>query len=279
LRPSNDLHPRMGGDIKYNFYHSDGGGRDGFIRHVSEHQTSFNYVPKAPEFVGTRMPGMASNMTGNMSMSTYKERPMVVVGYTGHSLPPGGPGQPTPPDAFPGLPVGGGAPVPMPNLVSSFHVEKRRHEAKIQTPNYRIPGYAGHCSGHQHVCGFTHGAVCWGDAGRTDLAAIGPGAPGEASGPQVIHQQNLQKGAFVPDCKPKTKQGYTGHLHGRHYSSNYGEAYAVTADKLLLSSTSGRVINVGEFPGTDSGNRPMRQKVAISGYSGFRPRTTPDTFA
>ena len=36
-------------DIKYNFYLSDGGGRDGFIRHVSEHQTPYNYVPKAPE--------------------------------------------------------------------------------------------------------------------------------------------------------------------------------------------------------------------------------------
>ena len=39
--------------IKYNFYHSDGGGRDGFIRHVSEHQTQFNYVPKAPECAPT----------------------------------------------------------------------------------------------------------------------------------------------------------------------------------------------------------------------------------
>ena len=35
--------------IKYNFYHSAGDGRDGFIRYVSEHQTNFNYVPKAPE--------------------------------------------------------------------------------------------------------------------------------------------------------------------------------------------------------------------------------------
>ena len=34
---------------RYNFYHSDGLGRDSFIQHVSQHQTSFNYVPKTPE--------------------------------------------------------------------------------------------------------------------------------------------------------------------------------------------------------------------------------------
>ena len=50
-RRAHALRPRL---HRYNFYHSDGGGRDGFIRHVSEHQTSFNYVPKAPEFVGNR---------------------------------------------------------------------------------------------------------------------------------------------------------------------------------------------------------------------------------
>jgi len=267
--------------IKYNFYHAAGDGRDGFIRYVSEHQTSFNYVPKAPEFVGTRMPGMASNTTGDMRKSAYSLRgglaPYAVAGYTG--LTPGYAGTPTPPDAFPGMPQDGVAPSPMSSLVHSFHAAKRTHEQKIQAPNYRIPGFVGHCSGHMHVSGHTHGAICMGEAGRTDYAAIGPGAPGEASGPQVIVCTNLQKGAFVPDTKPKTKQGYTGHLHGRNYSSNYGEAYAVTADKLLASSTSGRVMNVGEFPGADTGDRPMKQKVAISGYGGFRPRTTPDTFA
>lgn len=265
--------------LRYNFYHAAGDGRDGFIRYVSEHQTSFNYVPKAPEFVGTRMPGMASNMTGDMSKSAYTLKgglaPYAVAGYTG--LTPGYAGKPTPPDAFPGMPQDGVAPSPMSSLVHSFHAAKRSHEQKIQAPNYRIPGFAGHCSGHMHVSGYTHGAICCGDAGRTDYAAIGPGAPGEAAGPQIIVCKNLQKGAFVPDTKPKTKQGYTGHLHGRNYSSNYGEAYAVTADKLLASSTSGRVMNVGEFPGADTGDRPMRQKVAISGYGGFRPRTTPDT--
>ena len=262
--------------IKYNFYHAAGDGRDGFIRYVSEHQTSFNYVPKAPEFVGTRMPGMASNMTGNMSMPSYTGKPTQVIGYTGLRLPPGGQGEPTPPDAFPGLPQNGYTPVPMQNLVDSFHAEKRKHEQNVKHPLYRIPGYAGHCSGHQHVSGFTHGAICWGEAGRMDYAVVGKGAPGDASGPQVIHQQNLQKGAFVPDTKPKTKQGYTGHLHGRHYSTNFGEAYAVTANKLLHTNEPGHITHVGEFPVPEE--RPMRQKVAISGYSGFRPRTTPDTF-
>ena len=67
---------------------------------MSEHQTSFNYVPKAPEFVGTRMPGMASNTTGDMRKSAYSLRgglaPYAVAGYTG--LTPGYAGTPTPPD-------------------------------------------------------------------------------------------------------------------------------------------------------------------------------------
>ena len=42
--------------IKYNFYHAAGDGRDGFIRYVSEHQTGFAYVPKAPECTPRRRP-------------------------------------------------------------------------------------------------------------------------------------------------------------------------------------------------------------------------------
>ena len=111
-----------------------------------------------------------------------------------HGLTPGPKGTPTAPTPFPGMPQDGVAPSPMSSLVHSFHSAKRSHETKIQTPSYRIPGYAGHCGGHVHVSGFATGAICLGEAGRTDYAAIGPGAPGEAAGPQIIVCKNLQKG-------------------------------------------------------------------------------------
>lgn len=259
--------------IKYNFYHAAGDGRDGFIRYVSEHQTGFAYVPKAPEFVGTRMPGMASNTVGVTNKPSYTEKPPAVTGYTGLVVPEGRNwGEATPADAFPGLPKGGSAPAPMDNLVSSFQKEKRKVEAAIQHPGYRIPGYAGHCSGHQHVCGFIHGAICWGDAGRTPhLAAIGPGAPGEAAGEQTIKNSNLQKGAVIPAGLSRTKMGYTGHLAGKHYSSNFGESFAATSEKLLVDADAGHIGHIGEYKGA----RPSRLSSAVSGYSGFRPRTTP----
>jgi len=258
--------------IKYNFYHSAGDGRDGFIRHVSENQTTFNYVPKAPEFVGTRMPGMASNIVGMTNKSAYEGKPAAVTGYTGHTVPAGADwGEPTPADAFPGLPVGGTAPEPTNSLLSSFHAQKRKHEANIMHKNYRMPTYAGHCSGHQHVSGFTHGAICWGEAGGQEfLDVIGPGAPGTAEREQVIRTVNLQKGAITPAGLPRTKMGYTGHLGGKHYSSNFGESFAASSEKLLDSTDSGFIKHVGEFPG----ERPARLNCAVAGYSGFRPRTT-----
>lgn len=224
---------------------------------------------------GTRMPGMASNMVGLSNLPSYVDKPSAVTGYTGMVVPAGRDwGSATPADAFPGLPVGGGAPVVMENLTSSFHAEKRRHEDRISHPEYRTPGYAGHCSGHQHVCGFTHGAICWGDAGATPkLATIGNDAPGLNAGPQVVKNSNLQKGAVLPAGFSRTKMGYTGHLHGRHYSTNFGESFAATSEKLLASSDAGYIKHIGEFVA----ERPMRQKCAVSGYSGFRPRTTPQT--
>lgn len=242
---------------------------------MSEHQTGFHYVPKAPEFVGTRQPGMASNTVGVTNKPSYLGKPVAVSGYTGSTVPPGRDwGAATPADAFPGLPVGGGAPAPMDNLVSSFHAEKRKHEAKIQHPGYRTPSYAGHCSGHQHVCGYTHGAICWGDAGKAvHLAAIGPGAPGLTAGEQVVKSPNLQPGAVVPAGLSKTKMGYSGHLHGRHYSTNFGQSFAATAEKLLQSADAGYIPHVGEFVPPEA--RPMRLKCYVAGYSGFRPRTTP----
>ena len=52
-------------------------------------------------------------------------------------------------------------------------------------------------------------------------------------------------------------------------------SFAETSEKLLQPTLghSGFIPHVGEFGAA----RPMRQKVAVAGYGGFRPRTTPDT--
>ena len=222
------------------------------------------------------MPGMASNMVGVTSMPSYTGKPTAVTGYTGNTVPAGRDwGAGTPANAFPGLPTSGAAPLPMQNLVSSFKAEMQANSTRINTPGYRTPGYAGHCSGHQHVCGFTHGAICWGDAGDIPkLDAIGPGAPGSTEVEQTIKCANLQKGAVVPAGYSRTKMGYTGHLHGRAYSTNFGESFAATSEKLLKSSDAGFIKHIGEFVG----ERPTRLKCAVSGYSGFRPKTTPQAF-
>jgi len=272
--------------LKYNFYHSDGSGRDGFIRNVSEHQTSFNYVPKSPELPGTRQPGMASNTVGISHLPSYTEKPFAVTGYTGLRQTAGE--MPTSADAFPGLPKDGVTPHPMNSLLASFHEEKRRHEARIQTPSYRMPSYAGHCSGHQHVCGFTHGAVCWGDAGPTTFATIGEGAPGLGAKVQLIKSVNIPPDAKVPAGLPRTKTGYMGHLPGKHHSSNFGKNFATAAEEWIASDGKPALGGIADpvqpfnadtdckvqYP-TGHIERPWRQRLAVSGYAGFRPRTTP----
>ena len=63
------------------------------------------------------MPGMACSMVGLTNLPSYLDKPAAVSGYTGQTVPPGRDwGAPTPPDAFPGLPAGGSAPVPMTSL-------------------------------------------------------------------------------------------------------------------------------------------------------------------
>lgn len=68
--------------------------------------------------------------------------------------------------------------------------------------------------------------------------------------------------------------GDAHHLLGpsQHYSTNFGASFAATSEKLLTSTDAGYIKHVGERP-ADS---PPRLSVAVSGYSGFRPRTTPD---
>ena len=218
---------------------------------------------------------MASNTPGDMTVSFYRGNPAAVSGYSGYKRP-ADPGAPTSRDAFPALPVVDEVyPKAMASVTSSFQKEKAKQESRIlSTPGYKLPGYAGHVGGHQSVAGYTYGALCLGDAGKMDYAAFGPDAPGLNTGPQIIKNVNLRPGATLPDGAPKTKAGYTGHLPGRHFSSNFGENFNATAVKFLeKNGAAGHVKHVGEFP--TEADRPMRLKVAVAGYKGFRPRTTP----
>ena len=170
---------------------------------------------------------------------------------------------------------------------------KATMQSHIMNPNYRIPGYAGLCPGHKQVCGFTHGAICWGEAGRTTYAAIGFDAPGLNAGEQIIKTTNLAPGAIIPAGKPRTKAGYTGHLPGRHFSSNFGKNFMATSEELL--TTHGQPVMGGisdpvqplkpdieavlESGPTAWPNRSLedskRHLQSVAGYAGFRPRTTP----
>ena len=179
-------------------------------------------------------------------------------------------------DAFPALPAVDAVFLkPMANVTSSFLDEKMKHEDRMMTTStYKMPGYAGHTPGHASVSGYTYGALCLGDAGKTDYAAFTYAAPGLNTGPQIIKSVNLRPGATIPDMQPKTKAGYTGHLPVKHLSSNFGENFNATAVKFLANDgDAGHIGHVGEFESEK--DRPGRLNVAVAGYKGFRPRTTP----
>lgn len=213
---------------------------------------------------------MASNTAGLTMKPSYFDKPYAVSGYTGNKRVKE---DPTPADAFPGLPQSGGAPKPMANLLDSFHASKTRHETiDTQAAGFRMPGYAGLTPGHAQVCGRTIGAICRGAAGRTDYAAIGDGAPGTAEKPQIINSVNLQPGAKLPDGQARTKAGYTGYLPGCKYSTNYGVNFNETAGKLLINADTQIPIKIGEF---STAERPTRLQCGVSGYRGFKPRATP----
>lgn len=269
---------------KYNFYHSAGDGRDGFIKFVSDHQTDFTYVPKSPEMPGTRQPGMASNTVGITNKPSYTDKPYGVTGYTG--LTPGYKGEPTPADAFPNL---AGAGALSGSMARDFKGAMAQQDGRAAVPTYRLPGFAGLCPGHAQVCGYGFSPICVGEAGNTMLAAIGPEAPGLNAGEQVIKKTNLQPGAVVPAGLPRTKTGYTGHLPGKNFSSNFGKNFAYTSEELLACDGQPAAGGIGD-PQTnynaDVGktikfplghvDRPPKLQVTIAGYSGFRPRTTPN---
>jgi hypothetical protein len=222
---------------RYNFYHADGNGRDSFIAHASAHQNeSFNYVPKAPEMAGNSQPGMSAGLPGHHSEIVREPANAQVVGYTGHfpgdryaigstfqhssqelmdtfraHQAAGGP-PPLPiafPDCYP-------RPVNKPTS-EEYHQSLAKQTQRTTVPSFRIPGYGGHPTGHQHVSGFTYGAIAAADGTpNTQGAVIGEGAPGLGR-PQTISvvHPNLQPGAAPITNDRFTKAGYTGHVPGR----------------------------------------------------------------
>jgi len=170
----------------------------------------------------------------------------------------------------------------MVNVVDDFNAAKRKAAQRFEIPTFQMPSYAGLCPGHQQVCGKTHGAICAGEAGITTLAAFGPEAPGLSAGPQIIKGCNLQPGAVVPAGLPRTKTGYMGHLPGKHFSSNFGKNFATASEEWLATDGKPAAGGIPDPGQPMNANPPLptpypwRQKVAISGYAGFRPRTTPN---
>ena len=222
---------------RYNFYHADGNGRDSFISHASAHQNeNFNYVPKAPEMAGNTQPGMSCGLPGHYSEEAPEAATAQVVGYTGHfpgdryaigttfqhssqelmqtfraHQAAGGP--PPLPPAFPDCYP---RPVNKPTSVE-YQQSLAKQKQRLAVPSHRIPGYGGYPTGHQHVSGFTFGAICAADGTpNTQGAVIGEGAPGlgRPETISVVHP-NLQPGAAPITNERFTKAGYTGHLPGR----------------------------------------------------------------
>lgn len=302
--------------LTYNFYHADGNGRDSFISHASAHQNeNFNYVPKAPEMAGNTQPGMSCGLPGHYSEEAPEAATAQVVGYTGHfpgdryaigttfqhssqelmqtfraHQAAGGP--PPLPPAFPDCYP---RPVNKPTSVE-YHQSLAKQKQREAVPSHRIPGYGGYPTGHQHVSGFTFGAICAADGTpNTQGAVIGEGAPGlgRPESISVVHP-NLQPGAAPITNERFTKAGYTGHLPGRKFSSNFGKQFSMAAKEMLLtngqpgaegSPYSGGVSDPNnpynadvtaklQYPAGHVG-RPAKCVNYVAGYTGFRPQTTP----
>ena len=183
----------------------------------------------------------------------------------------------------------GGAGSPPAALVQSFAAAKDAQTQRASTSVYRVPGYAGHMSGHKHIAGKSNGAISTGEGGRTDFPNFGEGAPGMQTGDRSMVSGNLLPGDQNPSNPlPRSKRGYTGHLPGRHYSTNFGKSFHMEAQELLKYNgrpPAGGIADPGrpyiadtesclQFPEGNIG-RPQRSLNCVSGYSGFRPRTTP----
>ena len=201
--------------IRYSFYSESGDGRDTFIMSQSRNPTSFVYVPKAPVMAVNLQTGMGSSIPGNLKQPPGEAAAIGVPGYTGHvpgaSYATGDTFARSSADAiatFRGN-VKNGFPEQAPHFPSVWPRAppmKTEEYAKSQAlqstraaqPGFRIPGYSGHSSGHQHVAGKTYGTICSGEAGERSGAVITEGAPGLGRKEVMAVQVNLQ-----PDAPPR----------------------------------------------------------------------------
>jgi len=294
-------------NIKYAFYHADGGGRDSFILASSRNQNvNFNYVPKAPEMPGNKQPGMASSLPAQYMTQEFEPATAQVVGYTGHF--PGDRyeigstfqhasqhlmqtfrehqkhGLPSQPPHFPDC-----FPRPSKFVSAEYENSKATQLLRSQKPGFRVPGYAGFSSGHALTSGFTYGAIAAGECPPIPTVVIGEGAPGlgRVSGLSVV-QPNLQPDAAPAIDTKYTKPGYSGHVPGRHFSSNFGKNFSKAAQEMLATNGQPPAGGVDEperpyiadiggtlaFPAGNVG-RPAKCYAHVAGYKGFRPQATP----
>jgi len=279
--------------FKYNYYPPSGSGRDTFITHVSNNQTSWSYTQNPPWL--NMQQGQASNMT---SRTTQSLRPAVsgpkIVGYTGHvegsrhTVGANGLLAPAPTTANKSMPLGAGLPQVGGLSMGAGELSKTQQLKRQATPSFRIPGYAGHAPGHKHAVGLSFGAIGEGAAGddvssSSRTAVMAP--PGMINGSnEVPLQRNLQ-----PDVVMETMTvpcvGYTGHIQGAALSANFGKAYAVKAKEAPSYPSDGGVgdperkwiADVERTLPFTRGHvgRPPRYAIAIKRYAGFRPASVP----
>lgn len=225
---------------------------------------------------------------------TVPPPPLAVSGYTGRTTSnlrglgtvfgvDVGAEAPTPSNAFPNL---HGAAAPPKALVGGFAAAQDAQRSRAARPAYQLPGYGGHVRGRAFVAGCSTSAVSSGEAGPTDKAMIGPGAPGSTNAPRLVRISNFAP-ASQPDV-PRAKKGYTGHLPGRHFSTNFGKSFAEAASEMIATSGHPIAGGVGDpgkpfiadtdarlpYPAGHVG-RPHRSFSHVVGYAGYRPRTTP----
>ena len=295
--------------IRYSFYSESGDGRDTFIMSQSRNPTSFVYVPKAPVMAVNLQTGMGSSIPGNLKQPPGEAAAIGVPGYTGHvpgasyatgdtfarssadaiatfrgNVKNGFPEQaPHFPNVWPRAP---------PMKTEEYAKSQALQSTRAAQPGFRIPGYSGHSSGHQHVAGKTYGTICSGEAGERSGAVITEGAPGLGRKEVMAVQVNLQPdavAAFATEQKwQRARAGYTGTVPGRHAGGNFGKPWKVAADELLKTAGLPAMGGVGEperphiadvgavvpFPAGQK-NRPPKQFNYIAGYAGFRPINTP----
>ena len=253
--------------IRYSFYSESGDGRDTFIMSQSRNPMSFVLRAEGAVMAVNLQTGMGSSIPGNLKQPPGEAAAIGVPGYTGHvpgasyatgdtfarssadaiatfrgNVKNGFPEQaPHFPNVWPRAP---------PMKTEEYAKSQALQSTRAAQPGFRIPGYSGHSSGHQHVAGKTYGTICSGEAGERSGAVITEGAPGLGRKEVMAVQVNLQPdavAAFATEQKwQRARAGYTGTVPGRHAGGNFGKPWKVAADELLKTKGLAAMGGVGE---------------------------------